>query len=55
MTLEELAQKASECVVTQQMADELEKRLQEAEVMFEEIAKAKKVDAKWLNQTFSSL
>lgn len=55
MTLEELAQKASEFVVTQQMSDELEKRLQEAEVQFEEIAKAKQVGVEWLNRPFSSL
>lgn len=55
MTLEELTQKANGFVVTPQMIDELNERLHEAEVQFEQIAKAKHLGVEWLNKPFGTL
>lgn len=55
MTLYELAQKAEAFVVTPQMIEELSERLREAEVQFEEIAKAKHLGVEWLNKPFGTL
>ena len=55
MTLDELAQKADAFVVTSQMIDELNERLREAEIQFEQIAKAKHLGVEWLNKPFGTL